>query len=113
MVMKDQEMPEGIQSLLQLKSHENSKQLAEGSKHKCEGTPIKNTQDIMEKKVFTEEFEPRPNVSAYEDDDTKGNKRYTKDFEPRPNVSAYEDDEKPAPVNTDFEPRPSATKYND
>ncbi|KAJ1378527.1 Organ specific protein [Sesbania bispinosa] len=118
-------MPEGIQGLLQLKAEIEP---VKNSMHKCdEKEPlVTNTQEIIEKKVFTEEIEPRPNISAY-DDDGVDTKKYMKEFEPRPSVTAYREQIvkkfEPRPsvtaykgdetLNTEFEPRPSTTKYND
>lgn len=123
MIMKDQEMPEGIQGLLQLKSgiqHEKNsnevqEHVAEGFKHKCEESLATSAQVTTEKKVFSDEFEPRPNISAYDHDDTKENKKYMKDFEPRPNISAYNEDidATKKQVVKAFEPRPNISAYND
>lgn len=129
--MNDQEIPKEIQGLLKLKktevqsekNHKAQEQLVEGSLHKCEEPLVTNTQPTG-KKVFTEYFEPRPNISAYDDDgiDTKENKKFVKDFEPRPNLTGYNDDkmslnigrnsEKP-PVNNESEPMPNVWIYND
>ncbi|MCD1164066.1 organ-specific protein, partial [Leptospira interrogans] len=61
--------------------------------HKCDDPLATNTQVTVEKKVFTEDFEPRPNRSAYGDDEdvasSKENKKFVRDFEPRPNGSVY------------------------
>ena len=70
-------------------------------------------------KAFTEDFEPRPNVSVYHDDGKLGEeKSFVKDFEPRPNVSVYHDDEVDASKEDesfvkDFEPRPNVSVYHD
>lgn len=110
-ILNDQEIPEEIQGLLKLNSEiqfeknpKNPEQLVEGSKHECDEPLTTNTQVTIEKKVFTEDFEPRPNVSAYDDDnvDTKKNKEFVKDFEPRPNVSAYDDDNVNTEENKEF-----------
>ncbi|KAJ1397713.1 Organ specific protein [Sesbania bispinosa] len=121
MVMKDQDMPEGIQGLVNFNSEKKTLPAVEGSKHNCDEEPlVKNTQVTIEKKVFVEDFEPRPNVSAYEDDDidAKEKKKVVKDFEPRPNVSAYGDDDKNDAKEKkkyvkDFEPRPNVSAYGD
>nr|AFK47490.1 unknown [Lotus japonicus] len=117
MIMKDEEMPEGIQGLLQLKSEIKP---GKNSEHKCdEEHVVTNNEYIIEKKVFTEELEPRSNISAYDDDhvDTKGNKKYMEDLEPRPNLSAYDDDHVDKKGNKkyleDLEPRPNLSAYDD
>ncbi|KAL7125362.1 hypothetical protein ABFS83_14G112400 [Erythranthe nasuta] len=70
-----------------------------------------------ENKSFVKDFEPRPNISAYADDDkTDENKSFVKDFEPSPNISAYADDEKTDENKSfikDFEPRPNISAYTD
>ncbi|OMO75713.1 Organ specific protein [Corchorus olitorius] len=73
--------------------------------------------DSQEKSSFAKEFEPRPNISAYSDGDLKGEKKsFVEDFEPRPNISAYSDGdlkgEKKSFAN-DFEPRPNISTYHD
>lgn len=41
-------------------------------------------------KSFTDDFEPRPNISQHHDDDTKSFvKAFADDFEPIPNISQY------------------------
>ncbi|KAK6916551.1 Organ specific protein [Dillenia turbinata] len=113
-VMRDQPMPEAIQGLVRSKSLSNENchtsadtinkvLLVEEFEHKAE-------------KPFTEDFEPRPNVSVY-DNDVKPTeeKSFIKDFEPRPNVSVYDNDiglkEKEA-FDKDFEPRPNVSVYD-
>ncbi|CAL5205594.1 unnamed protein product [Lathyrus oleraceus] len=60
------------------------------------------------------EFEQRPNVSAYGNNEIHANenKGVIGEFEPRPNASAYGDNEIGAEFTDDFEPRPNMTKYN-
>jgi len=60
-------------------------------------------------KSFVTDFEPRPNISAY--DDNHEEKSFVKDFEPRPNISAYDDDKKVNGEN-EFEPRPNISMYH-
>lgn len=64
---------------------------------------------------FVKDFEPRPNISAYNDNSKlKEDKSFEKDdFEPRPNVSAYNEDEEKQSFVKDFEPRLSVTAYNE
>ncbi|XVE83226.1 hypothetical protein DITRI_Ditri16bG0070600 [Diplodiscus trichospermus] len=69
-------------------------------------------------KSFADDFEPRPNVSAYGEDVLKGEKSssFAKEIEPRPNGSAYSDDddlkgEKSSSFAKDFEPRPNISAY--
>ena len=70
--------------------------------------------------MITEDFEPRPSVTAYNHDDTSATlkKKFVKDFETRPGAAANIDEvgpkgEKLTTVNNEFEPRPSVTSYND
>ncbi|XVE93227.1 hypothetical protein REPUB_Repub01dG0172200 [Reevesia pubescens] len=77
-----------------------------------------------EKKSFADDFEPRPNISAYGDDaDLKREKSssssssFAKDFEPRPNLSAYGKDDaglkgEKKSFTSDFQPGPNLTVYN-
>ena len=87
--MKDKPMPEAINALISTSSHD--------SKEKA------NCNENNHSNVFTENFEPTPNTTAYPDDTTaeatkddlvatnKENKPYAENFEPRPNVSVYND----------------------
>lgn len=59
--------------------------------------------------IGSQNFEPRPNLSAYTDDSSKS---LGKDFEPRPNVSAYTEENDESLVKF-FEPRPNVSAYND
>ncbi|KAK7264308.1 hypothetical protein RJT34_31915 [Clitoria ternatea] len=80
MVMKDQEMPEGILQLIQPENNHKTQQeqLVEGEE------PLATNAQLNKQNI-----DPRPNVSAYGD------------FEPRPSATKY---------NDDFKPRPSTTK---
>ncbi|KAB2035955.1 hypothetical protein ERO13_D04G164160v2 [Gossypium hirsutum] len=72
-VMKDQPMPEALQELVRIEAAVANPD----EKTKCH---------------TSEDFEPRPNISAYGGDDAglKGQKEsFTKDFDPQPNISAY------------------------
>ncbi|KAL0384105.1 UNVERIFIED_CONTAM: hypothetical protein Sradi_2804800 [Sesamum radiatum] len=71
----------------------------------------------MKRNLLQKDFEPRPNISAYGDNDKVDEKKsFVKDFEPRPNISAYTDDDKVDEKKSfikDFEPRPNISAYND
>ncbi|RYR22828.1 hypothetical protein Ahy_B03g068122 [Arachis hypogaea] len=62
------------------------------------------------------EFEPRPSMTAYNNDNIQS-KLKNSGFEPRPSVTAYNNEFEPRPsvttYNKEFEPIPSVTKYND
>ncbi|KAI7980210.1 hypothetical protein LOK49_Contig180G00029 [Camellia lanceoleosa] len=118
-IMKDQPMPEAIEGPI-IHWGLVSSPLSD-KKTDCHTTTeaaANNNQlvnDSAEKKAFVKDFEPRPNVSSYHDDevDLKG-KPFVKDFEPRPDISAYHDDEvdlKGKPFVKDFEPRPDVSAY--
>ncbi|KAM7474987.1 hypothetical protein LguiB_022230 [Lonicera macranthoides] len=118
-MMKDQQMPEAIQGLV------NN---AANKKSDCHTSVKAETSDKLKgEKSFVKDFEPRPNVSAYDGDDkklSKENKSFVNDFEPRPNISSYNngaglkggDDKKLSKENksfvNDFEPRPNVSSYN-
>ncbi|KAH1040410.1 hypothetical protein J1N35_042153 [Gossypium stocksii] len=88
-VMKDQPMPEALEELVRIKAAS----AGSDEKTKCH-TPAGI--ELKEEKIIVEDFEPRPNVSAYGDDaNLKGEKSssFAEDFEPRPNVSAYGDND--------------------
>ncbi|KAL0334747.1 UNVERIFIED_CONTAM: hypothetical protein Sradi_4686600 [Sesamum radiatum] len=76
-----------------------------------------NVDRLKGEKSFKKDFEPRPNISVYGDDNkVDGKKSFVKDFEPRPNISAYTDDDKTDEEKSfikDFEPRPNISTYND
>ncbi|XP_057749373.1 organ-specific protein S2-like [Arachis stenosperma] len=109
---KEPGMVEGFQSLLQLKAENkpNAQEilLDEGpNKQKCEEKKV-----IMEIEMILEDFEPRPSVTAYNDDNIHS-KLKNKEFEPRPSVTAYNNDNIQSKLkNGGFEPRPSVTAYN-
>ncbi|RYR70033.1 hypothetical protein Ahy_A03g016548 isoform C [Arachis hypogaea] len=109
---KEPGMVEGFQSLLQLKAENkpNAQEilLDEGpNKQKCEEKKV-----IMEIEMILEDFEPRPSVTAYNDDNIHS-KLKNKEFEPRPSVTAYNNDNIQSKLkNSGFEPRPSVTAYN-
>ncbi|CAJ1933485.1 unnamed protein product [Sphenostylis stenocarpa] len=135
MIMKDQQMPEGLQGLLSFQLENNpmtQEQLAKDSNHDCEDPIATNAQVTLEKKVFTKDldtkvtkindkshvntdFESKPSVSKYGDFEPRPSVTKYDDFEPRPSITKYDDFE-PRPSITkygDFEPRPSVTKYGD
>ncbi|OMO74281.1 Organ specific protein [Corchorus capsularis] len=133
-IMKDESIPEAIESaLVRVNAAAAS---SSGDKTDCHDSP-KNVETKEEKiiveefelprpnnynhveggKSFADDFEPRPNISAYGDGDVKGEKKsFVEDFEPRPNISAYGDGdlkgEKKSFAN-DFEPRPNISTYHD
>ena len=104
-IMKDQQMSEGLQSLLSFQYENNpetQEQLVKDSKHKCEEPLATNAQVTTEKKVFTRDLGAK--LSNIKKDN----------FEPRPSATKYDYFEVKLNVikNDDFEPRPSATNYN-
>lgn len=100
-VMKEQPMPGAIHGLV----HDSDSALVPKRQRSDDE---KNT-NCHEKEVksFGDDFEPRPNISQYHDDDTKSlvknhendntvgpnkeAKSFAEEFEPRPNVSVYND----------------------
>ncbi|CAI9294263.1 unnamed protein product [Lactuca saligna] len=74
-----------------------------------------NSAGLKEKKMCPDDFEPRPNISIYENGaSVKGKKVVEEEFEPRPNVSIYDNSASPKGKKTfdeEFEPRPSLTAY--
>ncbi|KAE8008509.1 hypothetical protein FH972_005014 [Carpinus fangiana] len=108
-VMKDQPMPEAIQGLVHRDSapSQPTKNANCDHDHPSMGTRNKN-------QPFAGDFEPRPNVSSYNDDDVgQEEKKFVKDFEPRPSASAYNDDDVDQKFVKDIEPRPDATVYRE
>ncbi|KAK8490266.1 hypothetical protein V6N11_048192 [Hibiscus sabdariffa] len=128
-VMKDQPMPEALRGLVRVEAASTG---SDGKAH-CDtpaGFELKGEKIIVEdfghrgtekKSAFVDDFEPRPNVSAYGDDENLKVKKpssFAEDFEPRPNVSAYGDDadlkgKKSSSFAKDFEPRPNVSAYGD
>lgn len=107
--MKEQQMPKAIQGLV------NN---AADKKSDCHTSVEAETSDKLKgEKTFVKDFEPMPNLSAYDGDDKKlsgEDKSFVKDFEPRPNVSAYDNGaglKGEKPFDEDFEPRPNASVY--
>ncbi|KAI5402498.1 hypothetical protein KIW84_050209, partial [Lathyrus oleraceus] len=127
LVMKDQDMPEEIQGLLDASNIKNSKTHAKenmGAIGEFEPRPYAsaygdNEIHAKENMGAIGEFEPRPNASAYGDNEIHANenKGATGEFEPRPNISAYGDNEIHANENKgaigEFETRPNASAYGD
>ncbi|KAG2397890.1 uncharacterized protein HKW66_Vig0138740 [Vigna angularis] len=124
-IMKDQQMPEGLQGLLpfQFENHpKTQEQSVKDSKHECE-EPLEPRPSVTK----YNDLEPRPSVTKYDDfglklsasknDDIESRPGATKygDFEPRPSATKYDDFEVKLSANKkdDFEPRPSVTKYDD
>nr|GFB98047.1 hypothetical protein [Tanacetum cinerariifolium] len=62
-----------------------------------------------------EEFEPRPNISVYDNGvGLKGKRASEEEFEPRPNISIYENGANLKGTRTseeEFEPRPNISIY--
>ena len=134
-IMKDQQMPEGLQGLLPFQSENNPKtqeQLVKDSKHECEDpldTNVVSQYGDFELKLSAKKdnIEPRPSASNYGDFELKLSASKKGDIEPRPSATNYgdfelksraskKDDIEPKPSATkygEFEPRPSATKYDD
>lgn len=112
--MKEQPMPEAIHGLVRSDSAAVVVPKQDSNEKK----------DCHEKvKSFADDFEPRPNISAYNDDDSK---TFSENFEPRPNISAYNEGETKSrddrtvgtkeankPFADDFEPRPNISVYNE
>ncbi|OMO74271.1 Organ specific protein [Corchorus capsularis] len=105
-VMKDESIPEAIESAL---VRVNAAAASSSSdKTDCHDSP--KNMEIKEEKIFVEEFElPRPNNYNR----VEGGKSFADDFEPRPNVSAYGDDSQEKSFVKDFEPRPNVSAYGD
>ncbi|KAI5402507.1 hypothetical protein KIW84_050215 [Lathyrus oleraceus] len=101
LVMKQQDMPQEIQGLLNQNPKKNFKTL-------------KQFFDDGKKKKVVKDFEQRPNISAYgkKNVDVKEKNGTIKDFEPRPNISAYGNNEIDDESMKDVEPIPSLTKYD-
>ncbi|XVE66948.1 hypothetical protein DITRI_Ditri08aG0120700 [Diplodiscus trichospermus] len=136
-VMKDEPMPEAIKGLLRVDAVSSTNEKTDC--HTPRGLEIKEEKIIVEDfegprvnvgaekkkktKSFANDFEPRPNASAYGDDaDLKGEKSsssFAKDIEPRPNVSAYGGDDdaglkgEKKSFTREFESEPTATFYQD
>ncbi|KAF5443507.1 hypothetical protein F2P56_036057 [Juglans regia] len=106
-VMKEEPKPEALQVLVPLDSSPSQLNKNADDCHTPElGAEINKLDQLVEdfkhkadhdhhKQRFVKDFEPRPNVSAYDGDNDVGHeseKKFIKDFEPRPNVSAYTDD---------------------
>ncbi|TYI88182.1 hypothetical protein E1A91_D04G189600v1 [Gossypium mustelinum] len=113
-VMKDQPMPEALQELVRIEAAVANPD----EKTKCHTSG--NFELKEEKIIVNEEFEPRPNISAYGDDaNLKGDKSssFAEDFEPRPNISAYGGDDaglkgQKESFTKDFDPQPNISAYN-
>nr|GEX09474.1 ATP-dependent DNA helicase PIF1-like [Tanacetum cinerariifolium] len=68
------------------------------------------------KRASEEEFEPRPNISVYENGASlEGKKASDKEFKPRPNISIYDNGanlKSKKTSNEEFEPRPNISVYD-
>ncbi|KAE8692645.1 Detected protein of unknown function [Hibiscus syriacus] len=120
-VMKDQPMPHALQGLVQIEvasagSGELNEEMIITEDFKRPVRPKGN-----EKTTFCEDLEPRPNASAYGDDENlkvKKSSSFAEDFEPRPTHSAYGGvsnlkRKRSSSFTEDFEPRPNASAYGD
>ncbi|CAI9104498.1 OLC1v1003180C1 [Oldenlandia corymbosa var. corymbosa] len=102
----DETKKEVMQQLFQIES-------ALSSLKKITSTATTNPNESF----VNDDFEPRPNVSAYGDDSKlkQEDKSFVKDFDPRPNVSAYGNDSKLKKEDEsfvkEFEPRPNVSAY--
>ncbi|OMP12293.1 Organ specific protein [Corchorus olitorius] len=109
-IMKDESIPEAIEgALVRIDAAAAS---SSDDKTNCHDSP--NNIEIKEEKIIVEDFElPRPNnYNSVEGGVTK-ERSFAKDFEPRPNLSAYGDDEEEKSFAKDFEPRPNLSAYGD
>ncbi|CAL5385649.1 unnamed protein product [Camellia sinensis] len=113
-IMKDQSMPKAIQGLM---GHQGSLSLSALSKKKTDSHTSTETMEYSakERRPFVKDFEPRPSITGYHDDDKlTEEKSFVKDIEPRPSITAYRDDDKLTKEKSfvkDFEPRPGITAY--
>ncbi|CAK9142575.1 unnamed protein product [Ilex paraguariensis] len=110
--MKDKLMPEAIV----VEGSESSLSNKDTDCHTSTDTKntdhyVRNVEDIKKENGFSEDIEPRPNVSVYHDDAKENG--FAEDIEPRPNVSVYHDDAKENGFVEDFEPRPNVSVYHD
>ncbi|KAK3022021.1 hypothetical protein RJ639_047411 [Escallonia herrerae] len=111
-IMKDQPMPEAIQGFI----HRGTVTPLSNKKVDCHTSTEgrNNIQLADQEKPSGDEFEPRPNVSVYHDDEKlTEDKSFVQEFEPRP---AYHDDEKLTEDKSfvqEFEPRPNVSAYDD
>ncbi|XP_007201546.2 organ-specific protein S2 [Prunus persica] len=103
-VMKEQPMPQAIEGLLIDISDSTPKEKAD-----CHE---KVKKPFVEVEVEVEEFEPRPNVSSYNDDETKAELSSKDNAGPKAKQSFAAKEDK-QPFEEDFEPRPNVSVYND
>ncbi|PQP95895.1 organ-specific protein S2 [Prunus yedoensis var. nudiflora] len=99
-VMKEQPMPQAIEGLLVDISDSTPKQKAD-----CH-------EKVKKPFVEVEEFEPRPNVSSYNDDETKASLSSKDNAGPKAKQSFAAKEDK-QPFEEDFEPRPNVSVYNE
>ncbi|XP_021829931.1 organ-specific protein S2-like [Prunus avium] len=99
-VMKEQPMPQAIEGLIVDISDSTPKQKAD-----CH-------EKVKKPFVEVEEFEPRPNVSSYNDDETKAELSSKNNAGPKAKQSFAAKEDK-QPFEEDFEPRPNVSVYND
>nr|GEX69178.1 hypothetical protein [Tanacetum cinerariifolium]GEX69184.1 hypothetical protein [Tanacetum cinerariifolium] len=87
--------------------------------YKPDSLPTKKTyenSDGLKAEKFDKEFEPRPNISTYDNGASLNGKKTSQgEFEPRPNVSVYDNGvglNGKKTVENEFEPRPNISVYN-
>ncbi|GMJ06894.1 hypothetical protein HRI_004358600 [Hibiscus trionum] len=123
-VMKDQTIPEALEELARIEAASEDKTHCDTPavfELKVEKLIVQDfgRKGTEKKSAFAEDFEPRPNISAYGDDENLKVKKlssFAEDFEPRPNISAYGDDanlkgKESSSFAEDFEPRPNISAY--
>ncbi|XP_021829915.1 organ-specific protein S2-like [Prunus avium] len=99
-VMKEQPMPHAIEGLLVDISDSTPKEKAD-----CH-------EKVKKPFVEVEEFEPRPSLTSYNDDETKAELSSKHNAGPKAKQSFAAKEDK-QPFEEDFEPRPNLSVYND
>lgn len=100
-IMKDEAMPEAIQGLIDDIRESVLPRTSTSTGH------AHHNHKLVEENAKEKHFEPRPNLSAYDDEKLT-------DFEPMPTTaSAYHDDASDKSFVNDFEPRPDASNYHE
>ncbi|KAK8564316.1 hypothetical protein V6N13_005450 [Hibiscus sabdariffa] len=93
-VMKDQPMPEALMELVRIEA------ASAGSDEKTKRGTLASIELLKGDKIIVEDFERPIRPKGDEKKST-----FSDDFEPRPSVTAYVDDEKSSSFAEDFEPR--------
>jgi len=92
--MKGQPMPEAIKGLVNVGIFESVEEKGQG---------------LVEEKSFVSDFDPRPSVTAYQDDINPSQVKSTNS-----DCNSHQDGPKSKKPNMDdFEPRPNISVYND